>query len=100
MAFVGSQVALTTTAAPLWAFEETTALQKISGTAQDPIPVLIICSSAMFLGGPTVTNTGADVGMLWPANTPLGISVFGDSEVLYACLASSTATAQVLLGRQ
>ena len=102
MAFVGSQVALSTVAAPLWAFESLPATESTlqSGTVQDPIPVVVICSSAMFLGGPTVTNTGADVGALWPANTPLAISVHGDLEVLYAILASSTATAMVLMGRQ
>lgn len=102
MAFVGSQVALSTTAAPLWAFEPLPAVESNlqSGSVQDPIPVVVICSSAMFLGGPNVTNSGADVGALWPASTPLAINVHGDLEVLYACLASSTATAMVLMGRQ
>ena len=99
MPFVGSQVALSTVAAPLWAFESLPATESTlqSGTVQDPVPVLIICPSAMVLGGPTVT---AAAGFIWPANTPLAITVHGDLEVLYAILASSTATASVLLGRQ
>lgn len=101
MAFIGSQVALSTTAAPLWAFESLPGGAVQSGSSGDPIPTVVICSSAMFLGGPTVTNAGgANPGCLWPANTPLAIPVFGASEILYACLAASTATANVLLGRQ
>lgn len=93
MAFVSSQVALNaSTATALYAFEATN-----SGTKDDPVPITILCGSAIYIGGSGVTSAN---GFVLPANTPLNLQVFGSSEILYALAESATPTAYVLMGRQ
>jgi hypothetical protein len=93
MAFVGSQVALNAvTATPLYAFEATN-----SGTKDDPVPVTILCTSAIVVGGPGVT---AATGFALPAGIPINLQVFGSSEILYAIVSTGTPSVSVLMGRQ
>lgn len=93
MAFLSTQVALNaSTATALYAYETNQ-----TGTKDDPIPVTIICASAIYVGGSGVTSGN---GFVLPANTPLNLQVFGSSEILYGLAESSTPTAYVLMGRQ
>ena len=93
MAFISTQVALATTpAVVLYAYETNQ-----TGTKDDPIPITIICASAIYVGGSNVSSSN---GFLLPANTPLNLQVFGSSEILYAISVAATPTAYVLMGRQ
>jgi hypothetical protein len=95
MAFIGSQVALNaSTATALYAFEAGPPV--LSGSNQDPIPITILCASAIYIGGSGVTSAG----FILPANTPLNLQVFGASEILYALAESATPIVYVLMGRQ
>ncbi len=67
------------------------------GNVQDPVPVLITCPAAIYLGGPNVTPGD---GFLLPANTILPLSFFGANELLYAIASTGTPSASLLFGRQ
>lgn len=93
MAFIGTQVALSATAAVLYAFSATN-----SGTKDDPVPIIVSCGFDIYIGGSAVTTGN---GFLLKANTPLALQVFGSSEVLYAVTADGAGhTGYVLMGRQ
>jgi len=94
VAFVSTQVALnTSTPTALW----TAFAVGNAGSAGDPIPVVIICSAATYIGGSAVSSSN---GFALPANTPFSTTVFGTSEVLYAVSASAAPSMDVLMGRQ
>ena len=93
MAFIGTQVALSATAAVLYAFETNQ-----TGTKDDPIPISLYCAADIYVGGSGVTTSN---GYLLKANTSLALTVWGSSEVLYAVTADGAGhTAFVLMGRQ
>lgn len=100
--FVSAQVAFSTDAVPLW--QEPGGEQvgnepvlKNSGSIQDPVPIIVTFTEAVFLGPSGVTS---DDGFLWPASTPLSLAVFGTSEQLFAVESTTSGTAYVLVGRQ
>ena len=107
MAFASTQVALSATAAALYAFPSlpanaqnppgnTGAVQ--AGRVDDPIPISLYCAADIYVGGPGVTTGN---GYLLKANTSLALQVFGALEVLWAVTADGGAhTAFVLMGRQ
>lgn len=99
--FASSQIALNaSTPTALWRFGGSSPPQVLdpsAGNIQDTIPISIICSAAIYVGGSGVTSSN---GYELPANTPLNLSIFGTSEVLYAIASTGTPTVMVLAGRQ
>ena len=71
--------------------------KNISGTLQDPLPVIIVNTSATatFIGGSGVTATGFPL----IQNVPVVMALYGPSEVPYA-FSAGTPTINVLVGRQ
>src|SRR5580700_2720491 len=99
MAFTTFQVATSATlATPLYAFpSESSSSYLQSGSANDPVPICIFCTSNIYVGGPNVT---AGNGYLLLANVPFPMTVLGNSEVLYVAANAGTPTVYVILGRQ
>ena len=103
VAFVSAQVAVAGTAVPLWQPPGGTqvgaepVLTKTAGTIQDPVPIVVTFSVAVFIGP---TGVSSSTGVLWPANTPLSLAVVGTSDQLFAIDDGSSGTAYVLVGRQ
>jgi len=101
--FVSAQVAVAGTAVPLWQPPGGTqvgaepVLTKTAGTIQDPVPIVVTFSVAVFIGP---TGVSSSTGVLWPANTPLSLAVVGTSDQLFAIDDGSSGTAYVLVGRQ
>lgn len=73
-----------------------------TGTLQDPTPLLIQNADAainIFIGGPTVTNTGATTGLLLAPGQVIPLSLI-NGDILYAIAASGTPDVAVIAGRQ
>lgn len=73
-----------------------------TGSLQDPTPILIQNPDAainIFLGGPTVTNTGAATGILISPGQIITMSLT-NGDILYAIAASGTPNIVVMAGRQ
>lgn len=102
MAFVAAQVAVAGTAVPLWQEPGGTQvgaepILKASGTIQDPVPIVVTFSVAVWIGPSGVSSS---TGVPWPADTPLSLAIFGTSEKLFAIESAGSGTAYVLVGRQ
>lgn len=71
------------------------------GTATDTLPILLVfpASTSIFLGGSTVTASGAGVGANINGVTSLAYNCTG-GDSLYGIVAASTASIQLLVLRQ
>lgn len=75
----------------------TTTATKVCTIPAENDDVLVYCSAATIFGGPSVTATGATMGVTVPASTLVHIpSAGGVVHDLYAIVASSTSTVSYL----
>lgn len=74
--------------------------KNIVGTVTDPIPVMIMNTSATatLVGGPNVGTTG-DPGFPLVQNVPFVVNCYGESEIPYL-YSTGTPTINVICGRQ
>ncbi len=104
MALRSQAIALNTSTATPLLVKGTSSGQfpNISGTVNDPLPVIIQNNNASIsitVGGPNVASEG---GVVIPAGSSLQLSLIGSpvSDIPYAVSASATPNATVICGRQ
>lgn len=97
MAFNSAQITLVAnTATPLLVQGTTgTKFQNISGTVQDPLPIMFsIATGTVYWGGPNVSNTN---GFLLTAGSPIIMNIYSnDIPYVYG----SAVAVSVVVGRQ
>lgn len=102
MAFKSANLTLTaSTATPLLVKGTGTGqFNNITGTVEDPIPVMIMNTSvtSTVIGGPNAGSAG-DLGFPLIQNVPLVMNLYGPTEIPYA-FSTGTPTIYILVGRQ
>ena len=70
----------------------------ISGTVQDPVPVMIVNTTAtvVYIGGPTVTASGFPL----IQNVPMVMNLYGNPVDIPYAFSVGTPTINVIVGRQ